>query len=93
MFERTISTATASALIRASKGTFFSVVFTKRDGSDRKLVGRMGVSKYVTGEGLKYAPSDHGLITVYDIQNAGYRMVTESKIKALNINGMKLTVQ
>ena len=88
-----ISGATAGDLIKNSRGTFFSVLFTKKDGSDRLLVGRIGVHKYVTGEGLKYAPSDHGLITVYDIQNAGYRMVTESKITALNISGMKLNVQ
>ena len=88
-----ISKSTAANLIKNSEGTFFSVLFTKKDGSDRLLVGRIGVHKYVTGEGLKYAPSDHGLITVYDIQNAGYRMVTASTIKALNIHGCNFTVQ
>tara|TARA_R110002020_G_scaffold206273_5_gene411468 strand:- start:2187 stop:2465 length:279 start_codon:yes stop_codon:yes gene_type:complete len=84
---------TAQDLIKNSRGTFFSVTFTKKDGNDRVLVGRTGVTKYVTGEGLKYAPADYGLFTIYDIQNAGYRMVNVETMKSLNIFGNKFTIQ
>jgi hypothetical protein len=32
----------------------------------RRLIGRLGVTKGVTGKGGNYRPADHGLITVHE---------------------------
>ena len=63
------------SMIRSTKGKFFVVEFEKKDGSLRRLVGRLGVRKGVTGEGMKYDPQDYGLQTVYDVQKKGFRHV------------------
>lgn len=83
----TISKDTAVEKILANGGKFFGVTFTKKNGDSRNMTARRGVTRYVTGEGLKYAPSDYGLITVYDVNAKGYRMVNGSTITALRING------
>ena len=83
----------ASYLIREYGNSFFSVTFTKKNGELRKLNGRRGVTKYVTGEGLKYAPSGYGLLTVYDIQAKGYRMINANTITALKIRGINYLVK
>ena len=48
---------------------------------------RTGVSKYVTGEGLKFDPVSRGLIPVYDVINKGYRMINISGLTRLNTKG------
>ena len=50
------------------KGRIFSAVFTKKDGSERKMNCRKGVKKHLKGGTLKYNPADHGLIGVCDMQ-------------------------
>lgn len=45
-----------------------TVTFTKRTtGEVRVLTGRLGVSQYVTGEGLRFVPSDKNLFTIFDM--------------------------
>ena len=52
-----ISRDKAIDLIRGSNGKIFNVTFIKRTtGEVRKMNARLGVSKYVTGEGLKLFP-------------------------------------
>ena len=88
----TISTAQATDLILAQGDKFFTVTFIKKNGEERILNGRRGVVKYTTGEGLKFAPADYGLLTVYDMQAKGYRMITCGNITALKIGGSEYIV-
>ena len=66
MQEIPISEAQAVALIRSSGGKLFSVVFEKRTkpGVLRRMVARLGVSKGVNGEGQRFDPAAHSLVTV-----------------------------
>jgi hypothetical protein len=48
---------------------------------------RRGVSKGVTGEGLKYDPNKYNLIPVYDMANDGFRMINADTIQELKIKG------
>ena len=58
-----ISRVKAIDLIRGSKGRVFTVTFIKRTNGDvRTMNARIGVSKYVTGEGLKFDPKAYALI-------------------------------
>lgn len=90
-----ITSEEAADLILNSKGSIFTVEFTKKDGTHRVLNGRKGVKKYLRGGSLAYNPEDKGLIGVYDIQlppGKGYRMLHKDSIVALRINGKNYRV-
>jgi hypothetical protein len=74
--------------IRETKGKFFTVVFTKKDGSERKMTARVGVSKGVKGVGLGYVPSDKGLITVYAMDKLNFRMVSLDTVKSIKFQSV-----
>lgn len=75
------TTKQLAQLFDATKGQFFTAVFEKKNGQLRALNGRVGVSKYVSGEGQKFDPRAYDLVTVYDVRAKGYRMI--------NLRGMK----
>ena len=83
-----ISLEEAVIKIEESEGKIFSVVFKKRTtGEWRKLVGRLGVRKDINGTGLKYDPASRQLMTVYDMQNQGWRMINKNSITELQTKG------
>ena len=87
-----ITTTQAVKLIKSEGDKFFTVTFTKKNGDERVLNGRRGVQKYVNGEGMKYNPSDYELLTVYDVQAKGYRMINGDTISHLRIDGVEYNV-
>ena len=93
MNEVTIITEQATTLITELGDKFFTVTFTKKNGEERVLNGRRGVVKYTNGEGMKYVPSDYDLLTVYDVQAEGYRMISCNTISALRIGGVDYIVE
>ena len=83
-----ISLEEAVIKIEESEGKIFSVVFKKRTtGEWRILVGRLGVRKDINGTGLKYDPASRQLMTVYDMQNQGWRMINKDSISELQTKG------
>ena len=70
--------------ILATNGRFFSVSFIKKDGTERRMTARLGVKKNIKGVGLKFNPSDHNLMVVYDIHKRAYRMINLSTIFKFN---------
>jgi len=65
-----------------TKGKIFSVTFTKKDGSIRKMVCRTGVSKGVKGIGLKFDPNAKNLMVVFDMHKKAFRMINLSTIQS-----------
>lgn len=67
-------------------GTIFSVSFTKKDGSERTLVGRLGVKCHLVGgeNTVKHIPK---YITVFDTQAQAYRNVNTETIKGAKVSG------
>lgn len=62
-----ITTNEAANLIKSSGGKVFGVTFIKRStGSPRHMVARTGVRKDVTGEGKRFDPAAHNLLTVHE---------------------------
>ena len=88
-----ISRRKASELIHKSKGKVFGVQFVKRTtGEVRKMSARLGVRKYVTGEGLKFSPIKKNLVTVFDMNKKGYRMIPLDGLTNLSINNKKFEI-
>ena len=84
-----------SKLSELKNGTIYSVLFTKKDGTERLLNSIKGTSRGVNGEGLKYNAEDRGLVPVYDIQLAKkqpespekcWRMVNIQTVKSVCVN-------
>ena len=81
------SSKALASLIDQSNGKMLTVSFIKKDGSVRVLNGRLGVTKYIKGSNLKKNSNDY--ITVYDVQNKGYRSVSRDTIVAVRCNGIE----
>lgn len=67
-------------------GKIFTVTFTKKDGTSRTMNCRTGVKKYLKGGELKYNPSEHGYVIVYDLQTKGYRTINTNTITELKVS-------
>ncbi len=77
----------AIATIRSGK--IFSCEFLKKDGSNRKLVGRTGVKSHLKKGKKAYVAEDMGLITVYDFGVKDYRAVNVQTLH--KVNGKKVS--
>ncbi len=74
--------------IAQSKGKFITINFIKKDGTTRKLNGRIGVTKYLKN-GTATVDLDKYLI-VYDTLNAGYRSVNKDTIVSVTCEGLTI---
>ena len=71
----------------AGDGKIASADFIKKDGSLRKMVFRTKVTKGVTGEGMRYNPSDYGLRPVYDMQKLAFRHINLETVISIRAKG------
>lgn len=74
-------------MIEQSNGKMVTVTFIKQDGSTRILNGRLGVKKYLKGG--KSSVDANEYISIYDVQNKGYRSVNRNTIVALRMQGVE----
>jgi hypothetical protein len=65
-------------IIRATAGKFFTVVFTKKDGTERVLNGRLGVVSHLKG-GTSTVNHETSFV-VWDRHIGEYRSVNKSAI-------------
>ena len=66
----------------------FRILFVKRtDGEFREMLCRKGVKKYINGDGLKFDPITRGLLSVYDIEEKGYRFIPLDAVLAVKALG------
>jgi len=72
-------------IILNSNGKFVTITFTKKDGTERVLTGRMGVTKHLKG-GVSTLDAEQ-YITIFDVQSQGYRAVNRDTIKSVKCNG------
>lgn len=78
-----------SFIEEAKDGKVFTVEFIKKNGELRKMNARLGVKKGITGNGMKYKPTDKGLLPVYDMQKQGFRMINFETIVSYTIHGRR----
>ena len=91
---------TAKKYIYKTNGKIFSAVFIKKDGEKRKMVCKLGVSKYVKGVGLKFKPKELGYIQVYDMIYArtvdpekAYRFINVKTLEQIKVKGIKYKIK
>lgn len=70
-----------------SNGKIFSATFIKKDGTLRTINCRRGVSKGVKGVGMSFDPLSRGLLTVFDMQKKGFRMINLDTLIEAKVNG------
>jgi hypothetical protein len=90
---RTISKQEAAQVIKNSKGKYFTVSFTKKDGTNRIMNARLGVKVYLKGGTLPYNPDEKGLIPVFDAKVKKYRMINIDTINKLTVDKIEYTVR
>ena len=76
----------ALKVIHDTHGRIFSAQFIKKDGSTRKMIARIGVSKNLKG-GTNRASAKNNLVTVYDMIKGGYRMINLQTLLTLKASG------
>lgn len=76
-------------LLLSSDGKMVTVQFVKKDGTLRTLNGRLGVKKHLKGGVSTLNPAQY--VTIYDVQNKGYRAVNRKTIVGLRIGGLIVT--
>lgn len=75
------------ALIKANEGKVFSVEFLKKDGTLRKMVARLGVTKHLRGGGKNTCEAYQNLVTVFDMQKEQYRNINVDTLISMKSNG------
>ena len=61
------------AMVKSSKGKFFSADFIKADGSKRKIVARVGC--HIGVKGISNRKQKEHLIAVYEPKTKGWRTI------------------
>lgn len=77
-------------ILEQTGGKFFGVTFEKKDGSIREMQARTGVRKGVKGVQTEKPAGLADYITVYDVQNAGFRNIHRDKILSIRFQGLEL---
>ena len=80
-------------LITDNKGSIFSVVFLKKDGTIRKMLCRFGVKKHLKGGKLAFNPLEKSLLVVFDMQKEAYRMINLETLMSINMKGVEYNVK
>lgn len=76
-----------------STGKIFTVHFYKRTTGELRVMNCRGrVLSGLSGGELKFNPESKGLITVFDMQNDGYRMINADTIQQVTISGITFSV-
>jgi len=73
-----------------SNGKIVSLGFTKKDGSFRRMLCRVGVHKDVKGTGHG-KPLELPLYRVFDMEKNGWRIVNENTIEYIKTEGVSYT--
>lgn len=75
-----------------NKGKLFSITFIKKNGEERKMVARLGVTKYLTGRGMLYTPENRNMLVVFSTGDNDYRTINISTLKKIKANGIELNL-
>ena len=79
------------AMIKSTKGRFFSAEFIKANGSKRKIVARVGC--HIGVKGTSNRKQKDRLITVYEPKVKGYRTINLETLLTFNCGGFSWKVE
>jgi hypothetical protein len=78
------------AMIKSTKGRFFSAEFIKANGSKRKIIARVGCHKGI--KGISRKPKEN-LVTVYEPKVKGYRTINLETLQNFNCGNFAWKVE
>jgi len=87
----TIDKTVVERIINNTRGKVFSLQFTKKDGSQRVMNCRLGVSKGVKGTGYQIS-NNIPVKRVYDMNAKGFRSINLSTILWIKAGGLKYDI-
>ena len=79
-------------IVENSKGKILNLKTVKYNGELRSLTGRTGVRKGTNGVGLKFDPSEKGLIVMWDKDKQQHRMIRKDNIYEVTFQKIKHTI-
>lgn len=82
----------AVKLIKQTNGEIFSVTFTKKDGTLRDMVCKLGVKKHLKGGEQAYDPTEYDLLCVFDMQKVAYRSISFDTLSRVKVGGIEFEV-
>jgi hypothetical protein len=74
--------------ILSSNGKFVTVEFIKKDGTLRKINGRLGVKAPLKGG--KSTLDANQFITIYSMADQGYRAINRETIQSVSVEGVTI---
>jgi hypothetical protein len=86
MTMKTVAKTKIFELISSTRGRIFTAIFTKTDGSIRRMNCRKGVTKYLSGGTNKVVDLGNGYIVVYDMKAKGYRTLNLDTVLFIRFN-------
>ena len=78
-----------ASIVAESNGRFVSVVFVKKDGTERTMLCRLGVTKYLKGGESKLDAEQY--LTVFDVKKEEYRAINRDTILSVKLAGTTYT--
>lgn len=78
-----------ASIVASSNGRFVSVVFIKKDGTQRAMLCRLGVTKHLKGGESKLDADQY--LTVFDVQKEAYRAINRDTIVSVKLAGTTYT--
>jgi hypothetical protein len=83
--EKTMDSKELASIVAESNGRFVSVVFVKKDGTERSMLCRLGVTKHLKGGESKLNADQY--LTVFDVQKEAYRAINKETILSVKLAG------
>lgn len=79
------------AMIKSTKGRFFSAEFIKANGSKRKIVARVGC--HIGVKGTSNRKQKENLVTVYEPKVKGYRTINLEALQNFKCGGFNWEIE
>ena len=79
------------AMVKSTKGRWFSAEFIKANGSKRKIVARVGC--HIGVKGTSNRKQKENLVTVYEPKVKGYRTINLETMLTFNCGGFSWKVE
>ena len=79
------------AMIKSTKGKFFSAEFIKANGSKRKIIARVGC--HIGVKGTSNRKQKENLVTVYEPKVKGYRTINLETLQNFKCGGFNWEIE
>ena len=79
------------AMIKSTKGRFFSAEFIKANGSKRKIIARVGC--HIGVKGTSNRKQKENLVTVYEPKVKGYRTINLETLQNFKCGGFNWGIE